>query len=405
MNAVHLGTNYVWISFESLVIPTQIQINSDSNSFLLGIVAAIGIGFGVLVSLVIGTTSDKFSFLWGKRGPYIIFGSLFASISIIFDLLVQNAFIGSLLGYIMIQTGTNVSSGAYQPLFRDLIKQEQRGMATGINGVFTLLGNALGLGLTGYLISIHLYRLSFILMAVILFITAIITTLTIKHDDISHIFVKHGTRKRGQITIQSVSVDKKFAALVMASFVFFLGISGLSFFELYYFEDVLKSNNATYLVTVSGIFVLLFSAIGTAFFGFISDRIGRLRILLFASFISAIAMFMIPIFPTFYNFLIFGTFAGLGYGIFFSVSKALASDMSPLESSGKYMAIYNIAVGGSAAISPFIFGSILGYFTKDIVFGFTVMFEITALFYIFSIIFLVPLRIRRKSNVNENIGA
>ncbi|MGP6207216.1 MFS transporter [Cuniculiplasma sp. SKW3] len=404
MNAVHLGTNYVWISFESLIIPTQIQMNSNSNSFLLGIIAAVGIGIGVLISLFFGTISDRFSFLWGKRGPYIIFGSLFASLSIIFDLLIQNFFIGSLIGYILIQTGTNISSGAYQPLFRDLIKQEQRGFATGINGVFTLLGNALGLGLTGYLISIHHYQLSFLIMAVILFLTALITAITIKHDDVHHIFVKHGTRRRGQKIISSVNVDKKFATLVLASFVFFLGISGLSFFELYYFEDVLLSKDAAYLVTISGIFVLLFSALGTALFGYISDKIGRLKILVFASFISAIAMFMIPTFPTFDNFLVFGTFAGLGYGIFFSVSKALASDMSPIESSGRYMAIYNIAVGGSAAVSPFIFGSILDYFTKNIVFGFTVLFEITALFYLLAIMFLLPLRTGRKVKIEKSVN-
>lgn len=405
MNAVHLGTNYIWISFESLIIPTQIQMNSKSNSFLLGIIAAVGIGIGVLISLFSGTISDKFNFLWGKRGPYIIFGSLFASLSIIFDLLIQNFFIGSLIGYILIQTGTNISSGAYQPLFRDLIKQEQRGFATGINGVFTLLGNALGLGLTGYLISINHYQLSFVIMAVILFVTAVITTLTIKNDDVHHIFVKHGTRRRGQKILSSVNVDKKFATLVLASFVFFLGISGLSFFELYYFEDVLLSKNAAYLVTISGIFVLLFSALGTALFGYISDKIGRLKILVFASFISAIAMFMIPAFPTFDNFLVFGTFAGLGYGIFFSVSKALASDMSPIESSGRYMAIYNIAVGGSAAVSPFIFGSILKFFNNNIVFGFTILFETTALFYLLAIMFLLPLRTGRRIKIDKSVDA
>ena len=113
---------------------------------------------------------------------------------------------------------------------------------------------------------------------------------------------------------------------------------------------------------------------------------------IFASIISGIGMALIPMFPTFTNFLIFGTMAGLGYGIYFSVSKALASDMSPIDSSGRYMAIYNIAVGGSAAVSPFLFGAILNHFNADPIFGFTVLFETTALFYIISIFFLLPLR-------------
>ncbi len=392
MNTVHMGTNYAWIAFETLIIPTQIEISANSNTLSVGIIAAIGISIGVLVSLISGTVSDHFSFLWGRRGPYILFGSAFASISIILDLLIQNSFIGILMGYILVQTGTNVSSGAYQPLFRDLIKEDQRGFATGINGVFTLLGNAFGLGVSGYLISIRFYDLSFIVMAGVLSVTAVVTTLTIKHDDLPQIFIKHGTRSRGQPIIESLRIDRKFASLVIASFTFFLGLSGLSFFEMYYFKFVLLAQNPTYLVTISGIFVLLFSAAGTAIFGILSDKIGRLKILFFSSLISSIGMVMIPLYLNLIYFIFLGTIIGLGYGIFFSVSKALASDMSPIDRAGKYMAIYNISVGGSAAASPFLFGLILNYYGHNYITGFTVMFETAALFYIVSIFLLIPLR-------------
>ncbi|MCL4330937.1 MAG: MFS transporter [Candidatus Thermoplasmatota archaeon] len=390
LNAVHLGTNYLWISFESLILPIQLEnvTGNDSTSLLLGIIAFIGISVGVVVSLFFGVLSDSRSILWGKRGPYIIIGSVAASISIAVDILLQNYIYGILLGYIFVQTGTNVSSAAYQPLFRDLVPEDQRGLASGINGIYTLLGNALGLGLSGYLMSLKMDTLALGIMGVTLLITSIITTHTIRHED-TPVHVP-GTSLFGTFLeiFNPGGKSEGFFWLVGSAFLVFLGVTGLSFFELYYFEDVLKSANPAELVAVSGVFVLLFSAIGTAIFGFLSDRYGRWRMLLAAAVMGGTATALIPFFPKFDIFVILGIFIATAYGIYFSVSKALASDLSPREDAGKYMAYFNIGIGGSSAFSPLFYGIILDYFGTSYRTGFTYLFEIAASFYFFSLIFL-----------------
>jgi MFS family permease len=95
-----------------------------------------------------------------------------------------------------------------------------------------------------------------------------------------------------------------------------------------------------------------------------------------------------PFFPKFDIFVILGIFIATAYGIFFSVSKALASDLSPKEDAGKYMAYFNIGIGGSSAFSPLFYGIILDYFGTSYRTGFTYLFEIAASFYFFSLIFL-----------------
>lgn len=385
-----MGTNYLWISFESLILPIQLEnvTGSGSSSILLGIIAFIGISIGVVVSLFFGVLSDSRSILWGKRGPYIIIGSVAAALSIALDILLQNYIYGILLGYIFVQTGTNVSSAAYQPLFRDLVPENQRGLASGINGVYTLLGNALGLGLSGFLMSMKMDTLALGIMGVTLLGTSVITALTIRHEDIP-VHVPGTSLFRTFLDIFNPGGKSRgFFWLVGSAFLVFLGVTGLSFFELYYFEDVLKSADPAELVAISGIFVLLFSAVGTAIFGYVSDRYGRWRMLLAATVMGGTATALIPLFPKFDLFVILGIFIATAYGIYFSVSKALASDLSPREDAGKYMAYFNIGIGGSSAFSPLFYGIILDHFGMDYHTGFTYLFEIAASFYFFSLIFL-----------------
>lgn len=391
LNSIHLGTNYLWISFESLILPLQLEKLSGNtrSGLLLGIIAFVGISAGVVVSLFFGVLSDRRSIFWGKRGPYIILGSVIAAVSIAADIVMGSYLIGILLGYIFIQTGTNISSGAYQPLFRDLITENQRGAAAGVNGIFTLIGNALGLGLTGFLMSMGMDVIALAIIGITLLVTAILTSETIKKDDLPVNSGKANVLETFLDIFDPGSKSPGFFWLVGAAFLVFLGVTGLSFFELYYFQDVLKSSDPAELVALSGIFVLAFSAIGTALFGFLSDRYGRWPMLLAGTVMGGIATALIPLFPNFDIFVILGTFIATGYGIYFSVSKALASDLSPASDAGKYMAYFNIAIGGSSAFSPLFYGGILSYFGSDFISGFTYLFELAASFYFLSLILLI----------------
>ncbi|MCL4451199.1 MAG: MFS transporter [Candidatus Thermoplasmatota archaeon] len=390
LNSVHFGTNYLWISFESLILPLELEAVTGNSSpgFLLGIIAFITISIGVIVSLFSGVLSDGYSIMWGKRGPYIILGSIITIIAVALDLLPDLSILMVFTAFLFVQVGSNISSGAYQPLFRDLVSEKQRGKASGINGLYTLAGTAMGLGLSGFLVSEGRMDLSLLIIVAILIMTAILTAFTIKKDDKPLINADFHPLKTFLSIFDPGEKVPRFFWLVGASFLFFLGISGLSFFELYYFKDVLHSSDPSALVAISGIFVLAFSAAGAVVFGVLSDRYGRLRILFVSTIIAGIATALIPAVSTFINFLVLGSFIGAGYGIYFSVSKALASDLSPREDAGKYMAYYNISVGGSSALSTLFFGALLDSFGTSFKLGFTAIFEMSAAFYFVCLILL-----------------
>jgi MFS family permease len=154
-------------------------------------------------------------------------------------------------------------------------------------------------------------------------------------------------------------------------------------------------NPASY-VAVAGVAVLLFSSLGAVSFGSLVDRYGRKPFLIISPVISGVATALIPFLDNFTSFVIAGSFIGLGFGIFFSVSKAMASDLAPRNNEGKYMAYYNISVSESSAIASLIYGLILATFVSSRQ-GFMVVFEMSALFYLFS--FVLLMEFNRKNDM------
>ena len=183
MNAIHLGTNYLWISYESYILPIEL-LSYNSSSLFLGIIAFLGTALGVSIGLFFGTLSDKYNFGWGRRGPYILAGAVFIVLAIFLNKILTITLVGVLLGYIMIQVSSNIAVGAYQPLYTDILKEDERGRGTGIGGIFRLLGSAMGYGITGFLIDTSYRSYVLILIAIVVIITASFTANTIKKSDV-----------------------------------------------------------------------------------------------------------------------------------------------------------------------------------------------------------------------------
>ncbi len=372
MNAIHLGTNYLWISYESYILPIEL-LSYNKSSLFLGIIAFIGTALGVFIGLFFGTLSDKYNFGWGRRGPYIMAGSIFIVLSMFLNQLLTITLAGVLLGYIMIQVSSNVAVGAYQPLYADILGEDQRGKGSGIGGIFRLLGSMMGYGITGFLIDTQYRQYVIVLITVVVVVTALLSTNTIKKSDLIIKRKKPGITKLFMDMFNLKNGLKNYIYVVVGSFMVFSGVIGLSFFELYFFKYILHYANPAYYVSIAGIVVLITSAFASFVFGVLSDKIGRKKILVYITVIGGIAMILIPEFEKFVYFLILGSIIGMSYGIFMSVSDALASDMSPGEETGKYMGYYNMATGGASSVSPLIYGLIL-YFSSSYSLGFGYVF-------------------------------
>ncbi|OWP54484.1 MAG: hypothetical protein B2I18_04255 [Cuniculiplasma sp. C_DKE] len=387
-NMLYLGSNYLWISLESLILPTQIGAVVDPNQvgFILGITASVGNALGMMGNLLAGILSDRLRNGKSLRYPYIIAGVVVVILTLILEPFISGSLPGILSGYILLQAFSNMAIGATQPVLAEIQNKDQRGTSAGINGLFSLMGTGLGFGLTSYLISSPFVNYDFYAIAAGVAITGTGTLLALhaRRSTFLSVNMNYTSISLPHISnIRNFPINLiKFGKLIAGSFFVFSGITGLTYFELYFFKEVLNFSNAAIYVGIAGIVVIIVSSASAMVLGHFSTRLGRWNIIIADAIAASIPTFIIPYFRSFYIFLILGSIIGATYGTFYSVSFAVASDLIPENESGKYMSYFYLSIAGASSFSPLIYGSVLLFFGQTSSKGFTALFTLSGIFYL-----------------------
>jgi MFS family permease len=387
MALYYLGANYVWTSYNSVVLPRQVELlfPVGMKSLVLGIIVGLSTAVGLVVNIFSGVRSHNVRLRWGRRRPYILIGALLASLALLVPALLPIAVITTVSSYFMMQLFTNFSAGAYQPLLPDIIQEDQRGETSGFQGLMTLSGSAMGFGLTGYLVGSGLLGDALISMAATFLFTALVTVRTIRRADIfphGPTPTSVGAAVREMFRPRTVAIP--FFWLTAGGFMIFMGSIGLTFFEAYYFEAILHitaPGAAFFAVAIAGLLVLLVAMVSALVFGYLSDRIGRKNLIIGAALVAGTAIFFVPFVTNFDLFLILACFVGGPLGVFNSVTYALASDLAPKDETGKYMAYWNLASGGAGVVAPIVDGVMLYVFGASSLPAFVALFTLSSLFY------------------------
>lgn len=162
----------------------------------------------------------------------------------------------------------------------------------------------------------------------------------------------------------------------------------LPFFLMYAFgitaEEAAALNGN--LMTVIGLFILVSALAG----GWISDRLGKRRVVAFSGLVAAVGGLValgaiwVPKIGVLYG---AGVLVGLGTGLFMTGNWALGTDLVPSEEAGRYLGVSNLAGAGAGMIGKGIGGPVadalngylpgLGYFA--IFAAYAVLFALSAL--------------------------
>ena len=387
----NLGLNYLWISYNALFLPEQVlkAFSPSLRSLMLGAIASGGVAMGVLTNLMSGIFSDGLNTRFGKRRPLIIAGV--AGLIPVMILVAVEPYFSFIVAaeYIAMQIFSNLAQGSYQPLLPDLIPKEQRGEAGGFLGLYMLIGNAMGYGISGMLVGNNELPTASILVLLVLLITTAISLYAIWGHDVGYQGKSRSFFQSFKKIFKPDTRSEGFFWLVAGTFFVLIGSSGLMYFELYYFKYVLKLQNPAYGVAITGLVVLVIAMIASVLLGNLSDKYGRKRILIYTAIAGGASMATIPFLKTFYTFLIAAAMVGATTGVFSSVEAAFAGDLSPSSETGQYMAYSNLAIGGSSAAAPILDGLIIYLEGGSILLGFLLMFLVSAVFYFIGAGFLL----------------
>lgn len=395
MALYNLGVNYVWTSYNSIILPKQLELlfPQDLKGLVLGTIVFLCTVAGVTTNIFSGVLSDSTRLRWGRRWPYILLGAILTSVVLLLPAVLPVAILTIFSSYLMMQIFTDLSAGSYQPLLPDIIVEDQRGAASGFQGLMTLLGAATGFGLTGFFVGSGQLGYALISMSTAFLFTTTVTIRTVRSSDrFTHEPRTISARQALREILRPRTFVASFFWLVIGSFLIFMGSSGLMFFEVYYFETILGIPNPYFAVAIAGLVILFVAMLSSVLFGFLSDRVGRRNLIIGAALVAGAVTLVVPFLTDFGAFLVVASLLGGSLGIFNSISFALASDLAPKQETGKYMAYSNLAVGGANAIAPLIDGVLLFLFGASTLSGFVALFTLSGAFYFVGavVLFKVP---------------
>jgi MFS family permease len=385
-----LGTNFVWTSYNNILLPTLVEkVATTNRALIVGLIGFFGTMIGITVSLIAGIISDRVSSRWGKRTPAILIGSIIGlPVIAITAIFYPPAIPVIVIGFCGMQFMTNIANGAWWPLLVDVIPEKQRGLASGLTSAFTLVGATLGIVVLTILNQDGYTALALWIVAIVLAICGVITSIAI-----------HGKDKPAPKTDAHFSLIQAFKEIfhvrtrvmvffwvVLAALLANMGMNSLQFFARYFFETFFPTTNPDYAFRLMGGISLVCTMVSAFGAGVLSDKIGRRNLIMISMFISAVSTVLMGFVTNFTTFLIISAIRSASTGPIVAVIPALASDLTPKDEAGQYMAYNNLSTGLSGALASLVFGVLLTNLSKA---GFQVLFYVSAaLFVIGGFLFL-----------------
>ncbi len=393
--------NVHWGALLAIVLPSQIAaIVGDANKeFYNGLIPPLGAIVSLLITPVAGALSDRSRSRFGRRRPFMLVGTL---VNILFLLLIAGLSTGSsiwlfLLFYMGIQLGNNWSGGPYAALIPDVVPEPQRGSASGWMALMTALGTLVGALAAGQLIRGNDYWPIYLLIVVALALTLALTWWGVRERPATTPTEHFALRPFLRSFLLDPATHRDFYWVLITRALVTMGIYSVFTFFLFFLQDIIRvpdpEQQASFLIGI-----IIAAGIPTSIIaGSLSDRVGRKPLVYLSGGLMALVslVYIFVIFsPSLTLTFIMGGLFGVGYGAYQAVDWALAIDVLPSgEDVAKDMGIWHVALVLPQIIAPAITGLTLNAL-KDtsLTLGYSVVFSLTALWFILGTIFVRQIR-------------
>ena len=373
----------LWGSLHTIVMPLLLLdfVAEPEKNTYLGLLTFAGLILAIIVQPIAGAISDRSSFQWGRRRPYILIGAIVAMLFLP-GIGLAGSYIAIFFIYCMLQVSTNIAQGPYQAFIPDLVPERRRGLASGVKTLLEIVG---GVALL-YPIAFFMDRyfagqgaswlwLALGALAIVLLGVMIATLLTVKErpGTGSQLPLLPTLYKSFKINVRA---NRDFVWFLVSRLLILMAFTTLQTFALYFLRDVVGVANPASatarfsIVAVAGMLAVVYPA------GRLSDRVGRRPVVVASGLLGALGIALIFLFQHSYLFIIFcGGLVGISFGAFMSSNWALATDLVGKGEEARYLGLTNLATAGGAALARLI-GPVIDFFN---VYGPTLGYQIMLL--------------------------
>jgi len=282
-----------------------------------------------------------------------------------------------ILHFVAIQLFLNWANGPYQAVIPDYVPPHRHGLASAYMGMMTLVGTLLGLALAGALlgepplIAGHLergVRLQIVGYTLVGFLLATMLWTVLGMREPRWLPSTPDEKRLRWTLFVNILLNEQpnFRWVVVSRFVFNMGFFTALFFLEFYLRDTIGLGGAApqhafgFMATAT-----LMGVLGNWLAGVWADRISKKRIIYACiALMCACAVLFLTAqgLPMVYA---TGALFGVAWGAYAAVDWALASNLVPTQESGRYMAIWHIAMTMPQVIAPLIAGPLGDYWNAQ----------------------------------------
>jgi MFS family permease len=388
----------LYASVLAVLLPNQIQnIDPTQKTRTLGIIYAITSVFSTITTPVAGALSDRTRTRFGRRTPWIFFGSLIGGIAIMLVPSTNNLVI--ITGFWLVATVTlNSMQPAITTIVADRFSPSERGGASGVVGAAMTAGVSAGT-IYGGLMAPHMtlaYALIGAAIIAVCFAFVMLNPEPTVQSEAPPPF-------RLGAFVRSFWVDPRahpdFAWAFLGRFTIYMGYQAVLTYLLYILEDHIGLTQARANELIARLSSVTFVALVTSALvsGWLSDRLRRRKPLVFLSGLLMAAAVAAPLVsPTIGGMYVYAVLIGLGYGAFMSVDLALMTQVLPVRENsedavGKDLGLLSTAINIPQILSPVLAAWLLSITGQD----YPLLFVVSAAFVAVGAFFVLPIRSAR----------
>jgi MFS family permease len=355
--AVFAGIGVILQERAKVLIP-----DPASRFTTVGIVQLFGVIVAVVVQPTVGSISDYTVSRFGRRKPYILIGTLLDVVFLI-GIATTNVLLMVAAFVLLLQFSSNFAQGPFQGYVPDLVPPHQVGLASGMVGLFQVLGVVTGTAVATIGTRSGDFTVPTILLGVIELATML--SLFFRLEEGRRAKDRHGRNWRaiaGEAWGTDILAERSFIFLVASRFFILGGSAFLIVLSVPFLERALglidPGERANWLLAVT-VVVAGCTAVATLPAARLSERIGRKTVIYGACLLGASGMTICALAPSIPLLVVGAILVGVGGGSFLAVDWALMTDIIPKASSGRYMGISNVATATNGVVAGFIGGVIV----------------------------------------------
>lgn len=359
-----------------------------SRATSLALITSIGVALTMLVQPIVGVFADRTRSRWGRRAPWILFGTVVGAL-----LLVLLRFAPSIallaVGYMLAQAVVNMAVGPLTTTVADRMPENRRGVASALGGFGNFFGGVVGGVSAGALFASIGLDFYFVVAAAVAF-GGVMFVLFARDASSKALKVEAFNWKQFLFGFTIALRTRNFRWVWVARILLGFGYAVSTALSLYmlqsYVQPALSQIEATQIAPLLGLAGIPFTIVALFVAGKLSDKYGKRRMfVIVSSVLMAAAMFIPVVSPTVLGLFLQAIVAGAAFGIYLPVDQALFIDVLPdQKAAGRDLGVAGLGGNLGQALGPILAGVVVaitgGYVGVWIAAGVLVLLAAVALF-------------------------